>query len=129
MATSTLTIIKRHIPFTPEDYTAPISVPVLMNTISLILLIAVGTLFIYNGISAEKEDELSRLNQYKAGNISLYIFLFTIIPVIYLIKDFEFAMIGLYPGDVDINLGLIIIGYTLLCQNIIFIILEKRNLE
>ncbi|MBP3351580.1 MAG: hypothetical protein J6L65_04165 [Lachnospiraceae bacterium] len=120
-------LIKRQIPFTAEDYLAPVPVPILISLLSLIALVVTAGLTIFFTHGTEKEDELSKLHRYKAGYISKYIFLILIIAVIWIIKDFRFA----FPGDfIDgISLPLAIFMLPLCIENIIFIILEKHNLE
>lgn len=120
-------LIKRQIPFTAEDYLAPVPVPILISLLSLIALVVTAGLTIFFTHGSEKDDELSKLHRYKAGYISKYICLALIIAIIWIIKDFRFA----FPGNFmdGINLPLAIFTLALCVENIVFIILEKCNLE
>lgn len=120
-------LIKRQIPFTAEDYMAPVPMPILISLLSLIALVVTAVLTIIFTHGTEKEDELAKLHRYKAGYISKYICLALIIAVIWIIKDFSFAFPEYFMDG--INLPLAIFTLALCVENIIFIILEKCNLE
>ncbi|MBQ6696318.1 MAG: hypothetical protein IJN16_06410 [Lachnospiraceae bacterium] len=120
-------LMKRQFPFTAEDYLAPVPVPLLISLLSLIALIVTAILTLLFSFGAEKEDELSTLHRYQAGYISKYICIGLIIAVIWIIKDFTFAFrTGIMDG---IGLSVAILMLSCCVENIIFIILEKRNLE
>ncbi len=99
-----------------------------------ILLLFLGAAFLTSAFIAyrfalrtEKDDELSLLHKYKAGYISktISIILFSIIVLI--IKDFSFFTAG---NIFDIlALPIIALSTSNLISNIIFIILEKFQLD
>lgn len=116
-------LIKRQINFAAEDYLTPIPIPILMTAIPLIVMILLLIVTIVNAIKTEKEDELSKINRYKAGYISKYVCLGVIIIGICIIKNFEFA----FQGDFidNISLPIVIFAFEQFVENITFIILEK----
>ncbi len=124
----TILIIKRQITFTSEDFLGPIYIPLLISIICLIFLIVIAILAFKQSKHKEKEDELANQNRYKAGYISKYILTFVIIIAIFFIKDFRFAFTGDFIDNI-ITLPLIIFCFSEFVQHIVFIFLEKYNLE
>ncbi len=119
--------IKNQIIFTAEDYLAPVPLPLFISSASFILLLIIGILSIVQTKNTEKEDELSSLNRYKAGYISKYICIIALIATIWYIHDFGFAFTGDFVDN--LRLPITIFMFSRLVENIIFIILEKCNLE
>ena len=118
-------IIKNILPATPI-YIGPVYLPLLVEVILLLLLIAAGVLTFKQHRNRETTDELAVLHQYKAGYITKYICMFVAAIVILLVKDFTLI---LRENDVIGNvLSIIVISicFTELIHNIVFIILEKK---
>ncbi len=123
-----ITIIKWQIPFTAEDYRTFIPIPILISLVPLLAMGVILVLSINQTKNADKEDELSKQNRFKAGYITKYVLAITVIITIWVIRDFSFA----FTEDVIsnlMNLPLIIFAFAEATQNIVFIILEKRGLE
>ncbi|MBQ7918477.1 MAG: hypothetical protein IJ324_00845 [Lachnospiraceae bacterium] len=126
---SNLTLIaKEQMIFTAEDYLAPLPLPIMIPMITLILLVIICILTISQTKNAEKDDELSKLNRYKAGYLSQYIFIAIIIILIWNIQDFRFAFTE-DPVDNFLRIPIIFVMLAQFIENITFIILEKRGLE
>ena len=126
--TNTFDLIKNQITFGPEDYQTLIPIPMLLSLITLLLMIGVLIIAVNKTKNAEKDDELSKLHRYKAGYISKYVLVLTVIIAIWIIKDFSFAFTEDFFGNL-MNLPLIILMFAEFVENITFIILEKRSLE
>ena len=77
--------------------------------------------------STEKTDELADLHRYKAGYIAKYITLLVIIIAICTIRNFEPLLSEDYFNN--ISLAIIILLFGEFVQNVIFIILEKFQLD
>ncbi|MBQ8821286.1 MAG: hypothetical protein IJZ82_01455 [Lachnospiraceae bacterium] len=130
-------LIKHQMTFTAEDYATLIPIPMLISLISLVLLVAIVILTFRQTKNPEREDELSKLNHFKAGYISKYICVLLFIIAVWVIKDFRFAFTGAFQADMDlftyimdnIYLPSIILGVALFVENITFIVLEKHGLE
>lgn len=117
-------IIKNILPSTPI-YIGPVYLPLLISCMLLLLLIVAGLLMMKQYRNREAEDELSDLNNYKAGYITKYISVFVIAIAIILLKDFSLI---LSEGDIVGNvmcIMLVCFSFTELVHNIVFIILEK----
>lgn len=109
-------------------FLGPIYVPLLIDTIALILLIIAIIIFYKKTKQREKNDELADLNQYKAGYITKYILVFIFAAIVLTIKDFK----PFYTDDIVGNIMrtfFIFLSINEIIQNIVFIILEKTNLE
>lgn len=119
--------IKNQIIFTAEDYLAPVPLPLFISSASSILLIIIAILAIAQTKNTEKGDELSSRNKYKAGYISKYVCVIVLTAVIWHIHDFSFAFTGDFIDN--LRLPITIFMFSQLVENIIFIILEKCNLE
>ena len=124
---SIIMFIKNQMVFTAEDYAAPIPLPLFISTASAVLLIIIGILAIAQTKNTEKGDELSARNKYKAGYISKYICIIALTAAIWHIHDFSFAFTGDFIDN--LRLPIAIFMFSQLVENIIFIILEKCNLE
>lgn len=122
-----IVFIKNQIIFTAEDYLAPVPLPLFISSASLILLIIIGLLSLTQTKNTEKEDELSSLNRYKAGYISKYICIIALTAAIWHIHDLSFAFTGDFVDN--LRLPITIFMFSRFVENIIFIILEKCNLE
>lgn len=105
------------------------------TVIRLILYIfsAIGNLFfliyyVYILSSTETEDELAKIHRYKAGYISRLITIFLFSIILYTIKDFSFAYNNRgFLGNLSIPI--IMIMTEAFIENIVFIILEKFQLD
>lgn len=109
-------------------YLGPIYVPLLLDLVVLILIIVVFVVYRKKSKQREKSDELSELNEAKAGWITKYILVFVFGAMVFLIQDFS----PFYTDDVYGNLMrtfLIFLSISEIIHNIIFVILEKQNLE
>jgi heme/copper-type cytochrome/quinol oxidase subunit 2 len=109
--------------YTPVAIALEIIVPI------IILFVLLG-FFIYSAdisSNTEKDDELSKLHKYKAGNISNTITTILFALVVYFIRDFSFAFLGDFIQNW--GLPLLIITISSLITNITFIILEKFQLD
>lgn len=118
------TIIKNLLPSVPI-YIGPIYLPLLISGMMLLLLVAAGLLTMKQARHKEKEDELSQLNNYKAGYIAKYISIFVIAVIILLVKDFTLILKEDVVGNI-LSVFLICFSLTELIHNIVFIILEKK---
>lgn len=112
---------------TAENYATLIPIRHTINIFCIIILLAALILSIKQSINHEKEDELARLHRYKAGYISLYIFLLAVIVVIYAVKNFEPAFTGDFLDNIDV--AYMLFAFSQCVENIVFIYLEKHNLE
>ena len=99
--------------------------PMLINGILLVMLIAVGVLGIKKHQDRETRDERAVLNNYKAGYIAKYISVVVIAVIILLVKDFSVVLKNDVVGNV-LSVLVISISITEIIHNIAFIILEKR---
>lgn len=124
---SIIMFIKNQMVFTAEDYAAPIPLPLFISSASVVLLIIIGILTIAQTKNTEKGDELSAQNKYKAGYISKYVCVIVLTAAIWHIHDFSFAFTGDFIDN--LRLPIAIFMFSQLVENIIFIILEKCNLE
>lgn len=118
------TIIKNLLPSVPI-YIGPVYLPLLIAGMMLLLLAAVGLITMKQSRHNEKGDELSDLNNYKAGYIAKYISIFVIAAIILLVKDFSLILKEDVVGNI-LTVFLISLSLTELIHNIIFIILEKK---
>lgn len=112
---------------TSENYATLIPLRHTIRISCIILLIVVLILSVKQTMHSDKEDELAKLHRYKAGYISLYIFLFAVIFLIYTVKNFESAFISDPYGNA--NVGFMLYSFSQCIENIVFIYLEKRSLE
>ncbi|MBQ7776028.1 MAG: DUF2178 domain-containing protein [Lachnospiraceae bacterium] len=112
---------------TAENYATLIPIRHTIRFTCIVILLIILILFIKRSSNPEKEDELAKLNKYKASHISFYIFIVAIIATIYIIKNFEFAFVGDFMDNT--NLGLIIWAFSQILYNIVFIFVERDNLE
>lgn len=111
-----------------EAYT-PVAIALEIIVHIIILFVLLGFFFYSTDISrnTEKDDELSKLHKYKAGNISNTITTILFALVVYFIRDFSFAFLGDFIQNW--GLPLLIITISSLITNITFIILEKSQLD
>lgn len=123
-----VSLIKMQIPFSAEDYRTFIPIPTLFSLIPLLAIILLSVLSVIQTKNADKEDELSKQNRYKAGYITKYVLAIATIVLICSIKDFSFAFNeDLFSGLIYLPLTIFVFGEA--TENIVFIILEKRGLE
>ena len=108
-----------------SSYIGPIYLSLLYAVLMLILLIMAGILLMKQYKNREKDDELSNLNNYKAGYIAKYISVVIFSVVVLLVKDFSLIFGEDVIGNVLV-VFLMSISITDLIHNIIFIILEKK---
>lgn len=108
-----------------SSYIGPIYLSLLYAVLMLILLIMAGILLMKQYKNREKDDELSNLNNYKAGYIAKYICVVIFSVVVLLVKDFSLIFGEDVIGNVLV-VFLMSISITDLIHNIIFIILEKK---
>lgn len=120
-------LLKPNLTFIPDNYLSNAIISIGICFIFIILMIVVLILAISQTWNTEKQDELSKLHKYKAGYISRYICIICIIVAICIIKDFRFAFTDDYFDNMRIPF--VIFFFAQLVENIIFIILEKFNLE
>ncbi len=120
-------LLKPKLIFIPNDYLADALVSMAACISLVIFAIIYAIVAISQTWHTEKQDEMSKLHKYKAGYISKYICIVAIVIAVWIIKDFSFA----FTGDLFTKISPIIIVYAFsqLTENIIFIILEKCNLE
>ncbi|MBE5876238.1 MAG: hypothetical protein E7290_05070 [Lachnospiraceae bacterium] len=120
-------LIKEQIDFTPEEFLTLYPTFRLISFLNITLLIVTLILMIVHTCNADKHDELSKLHKYKAGYLSKYICIVCIALAIWFIKDFNFAFTNNFFDNLRILF--VIFFFSQLVENIIFIILEKCNLE
>lgn len=109
-------------------YLGPLYVPLLIDLAVLILIIVAFIVYRKKEKQSEKNDELSALNEYKAGLITKYILVFVFAAFVLTIQDFSVF----YTDDILGNIMrtfLIFLSITEIIHNIVFIILEKIDLE
>ncbi len=114
--------------FDINDYN-PIRVTIRIALLAITIVILIFLLvyrFFFN-LTTEDTDELSNLHRYKAGYMAKYITLLVITIAICAVKNFE----PILSGDFFYNISLAIMIFFLgeLIENIIFIILEKFQLD
>ncbi len=127
LATQSYFILRPKI-FPGPVYVGQIYLPLLISILILILFVGVSVFTIKQNCNKEKVDELASLNRFKAGYVTKYIMAFLVIFAIIVVKDFNIIFTDDTVGNV-ITILLIVMCTTELIEDIIFIILEKRNVE
>ena len=109
-------------------YLGPIYIPLLLDIIVLVLVISTYVVYRKKSKQREKSDELSNLNEVNAGQITKYILVFVFGVMVFLIQDFSpFYTDGVFGNFM--RTILIFLSISEIIHNIIFVILEKQNLE
>lgn len=116
-------IIKNSLPSAPI-YIGSIYLPLLISCVFLVLLTVAGVLTMKQKRKREATDELAELNKYKAGYITSYIYVFAIVIIILLVKDFNMILKEDIVGN-GLSIFIISLSFMELIHNIVFIILEK----
>lgn len=117
-------IILKNILSSMPIYIGSIYLPLFIDVILLLLLIAAGILTMKQRRNRETTDELAILNNYKAGYITKYISIFVVAVVILLVKDFNLILKEDVVGNA-LSIILLCLSFTELVHNIVFVILEK----
>lgn len=117
-------IILKNILSSMPIYIGTIYLPLFIDVILLLLLIAAGILTMKQRRNRETTDELAILNNYKAGYITKYISIFVVAVVILLVKDFNLILKEDVVGNA-LSIILLCLSFTELVHNIVFVILEK----
>lgn len=109
-------------------YLGPIYIPLLLDIIVLVLVISTYVVYRKKSKQREKSDELSNLNEVNAGQITKYILVFVFGVMVFSIQDFSpFYTDGVFGNFM--RTILIFLSISEIIHNIIFVILEKQNLE
>lgn len=120
-------VTKEYVTFIPK-FIGPIYVPLAISVVMFILLVAILIFTVVQGRKRECRDELADLNRYKAAYISKFIFGTILIFSIVIIKDFRPFLSGEFVIDI-MSIFVILLSLWEFIENIIFIIIEKNNME
>lgn len=120
-------VTKEYVTFIPQ-FIGLIYVPLAISIVMLILLVAILIFTITQGRKRECRDELADFNRYKAAYITKFIFGTILIFSIVIIKDFRPFLSGKFVIDL-MSIFVILLTLWEFIDNIVFIILEKNNVE